>query len=75
MQGSTDSPLAKDVDLARAKLGLVGANGEQGLYGIVRESRYLRVDSIAGELHLKVSSVRTEDQVVGSHHQSEVSQV
>ena len=43
-----DAPLAKDVDLAGTELGLVGADGEKGLDGIVGETADLGVDAVAG---------------------------
>ena len=52
IEGGTDSALAKYIDQAWTELGLVGADGENGLDWIVGEGRDLRVDAITSELHL-----------------------
>jgi hypothetical protein len=57
LEGDADSFLTKDVDYARAKLGLVRAYGEEGLHGIVGEDRDLGVDAIAGKLQTSQSAM------------------
>jgi hypothetical protein len=50
-----DTLLAEDVNLARAEFTLVGADGEEGLYGVIGDLGDLRVDAIVLELHRRVS--------------------
>ena len=46
-----NTSLAKNVDLTRTELRVVGAYGEEGLYRLVGKSRNLRVDPIPSELN------------------------
>lgn len=50
VEGHADSLLSEDIDEAGSELGFIGSDGEEGLDGIVGQSRDLGVDAIAGEL-------------------------
>ena len=56
IEGGPDSALAKYIDQSWTELGLVGADGKEGLDGIVCEGGDLRIDPITSELQAVVSA-------------------
>jgi hypothetical protein len=55
VEDDLDALLAEDIDLASPKLGLVCADGEEGLDGVICNLGYLRVDSIVPDLDTRLA--------------------
>jgi hypothetical protein len=54
-----DSFLSVDVDNACAELGFICTDSEERLDGIIGKDRYLRIDTIAGELSAVIDKLST----------------